>query len=718
VNQEHAPHAAYAPWVFPAACLAALAVLIGAYSNSFQNSFHFDDAHIIERNLYIRSLKNLPLFFRDANTFSSTPSNATYRPLVSATLALDYWLGGGLNVRQFHVSQLAMLIALGVMLFFLALWILDAAEQRWWNRYVALATAAFFTMHTTNTETMNIIHVRSELLSVMGVVGSFLVYLGAPRSRPWRLYLIPMIIGAFAKSPAVIFAPLLLVYVLLFEERLSAPDLFVSRAWPGHSDGARPLELPFTRPRRERPVVDAVVTCLPAFLVAGVVYLFVAGMDAPTVKQSYPGIGGFRWDYLQTQAFAWLHYGRLFVLPVGLSADTDWALIQTWYDTRVLAGVCFVAALLRIAWMSSKTPPLRPVAFGILWFCIALVPTSSIIPLTEPMNEHRPFFAFVGLSLATATGLAELARRTIDRWPRLRPAVGPAVWMCAVLVLGGHAVGAYERNKVFRTEETLWLDVTQKSPANGRGLMNYGLTQMALGRYETAKEFFDRAHLYAPDYWTLETNLGIVAERLGQSTVAEAHFKRALQLQPISNAQFFYGRWLLERGRTPEAIAHLQRAVAVSPADPAARHLLLDAYARTRRTAELKALIEDTLRVVPDDREVLRFLDDRGDVVLPQASTTPSVPAADSLLSTSLQRYQAGDFQGCIDAARQALALQPDSAAAYNNMAAAFASLRRWDDAIAAAHAALRLQPDFPLARNNLAWAERERQRAGPAAAR
>ena len=46
-----------------------------------------------------------------------------------------------------------------------------------------------------------------------------------------------------------------------------------------------------------------------------------------------------------------------------------------------------------------------------------------------------------------------------------------------------------------------------------------------------------------------------------------------------------------------------------------------------------------------------------------------------------------------------------DSAAAWNNIAAASASLHRYDEAIAAAQRAIALKPDFQLAKNNLAWA-------------
>lgn len=681
-------------WVFPGVSLLALAVLLGAYSNSFQNSFHFDDGHVVEDNLYIRSLGNVPLFFRDAATFSSLPANGAYRPLVTTSLALDYWLSGGLDVRQFHVSQLAMLVLLAGMVFLLFLRLLDMAEQHWWNRYVALVATALFAVHTTTTETMNLIHARSELLSVMGVVGSFLVYLYLPSSRRAHLYLLPMIAGALAKNQAVVFAPLFLVYVFVFEQHLSVADLFSPRSW--HS------------------VRAAIFKSLPAVTVAVAVLVWVESMNASAANYG----GGSRLHYLLTQSWVWLHYARLFILPVGLTADTDWTLITTWYDTRVIAGSIFVALLLRILWVSSKTRPLAPVAFGIAWFAIALLPASSVVPLAEVSNEHRVFFPYIGLSVAAVWGFALLVERWSIAKPRLRPVFTRAAAVLALIVVFGNAVGTYERNKAFRSEETLWRDVTEKSPANGRGLMNYGLTKMAQGKYQDAKRLYERAAVYNPNYASLEVNLGIVTGRLGQTAVAESHFMRALQLQSDDPAQSndpaprsFYARWLVEQGRSGEAIPHLQRAIALSPATLDARYQLMAAFAKAGQTTELKALAGQTLALAPTDPIARQYVDDRGEVILERTAPAAPETAAD-LLNNSLHRYQAGDFQGSIDAARKALALDPDLAEAHNNLAAAFASLRQWDEAIKAAREALRLKPDFPLARNNLAWAEAEKQKA------
>jgi tetratricopeptide (TPR) repeat protein len=114
------------------------------------------------------------------------------------------------------------------------------------------------------------------------------------------------------------------------------------------------------------------------------------------------------------------------------------------------------------------------------------------------------------------------------------------------------------------------------------------------------------------------------------------------------------------------------------------------------------------LALAPGDPIAGKYLNERGGPAAQPVAGPATVPIADALLNTSLDRYRAGDFTGSIEAARQALALKPDFAEAYNNIAAGFASLHQWDEAIVAAREALRLKPDFPLARNNLAWAEGE----------
>lgn len=666
--------------IYVALCAVALAVIAAAYSNTLDNQFHFDDTHVLENNLYVRSLSNLPRYFTDAQTFSALPANAAYRPLVTASLAVDYKMAGGLASRRvYHESMIVMMLVLAALLAAMYHHLLDQADPSPWNRWVALAAATLVAVHTTATETMNLMHARSELLSGIGVVGSFVLYLYAPRLRALYVYLVPMLVGALAKDPAVLFGALFVVYVFLYEGQYSVADLLSTRgwavAWPAIRKG------------------------IPALVLGGGAFVFIESMAAEAATYG----GGSRIAYLQTQAFAWAHYLRLFLLPIGLSADTDWTPIAEWYDTRVVSGAAIVGLLVWGVWVASRRRELRAVSFGLAWFILALLPASSIFPLAEVINEHRPFFAYMGLSLALVQGLA-VALRTHAFAASQRVAATVAATLVCVVV-GGNAVGTYERNRTWSTSESLWKDVAQKSPGNGRGLMNYGLTHMAAGRYAEAEALFLRAERLVPNYSSLQINLAITVDRLGRPADAEARFQRALSLAPNApGSHYFFARWLTERARPREAVPHLERTIQLSNGDVAARQLLMMTYANLSETQKLHALAADTLRLVPGDQAATRFL-----TWQPGTSTrdtaTPSM-TAEGLLNESLAMYQSGDFEGCIKKAQEAIALRPNFAQAYNNMAAAHASLKQWDAAIAAAKEALRIQPDFALAKNNLAWAE------------
>ena len=83
---------------------AVLAAVVLVYLGHFQNGFHFDDSHTVVRNPFIRNLHNIPKFFTDARTFSILPRNRSYRPIVSTSLAIDYWLGCELELFYFQLS--------------------------------------------------------------------------------------------------------------------------------------------------------------------------------------------------------------------------------------------------------------------------------------------------------------------------------------------------------------------------------------------------------------------------------------------------------------------------------------------------------------------------------------------------------------------------------------------------------------------------------------
>jgi tetratricopeptide (TPR) repeat protein len=620
------------------ACAAAVLLTVGAYANHFHNDFHFDDAHTVQNNVFVRSLRNVPLFFTNPATFSSLPANQSYRPLVTTTLALDYWLGGGLDPLAFHVTSFALFMLQCVLLLALYRRIMDRALPDQRNRWLALLAATCYAVHPANAETVNYIIARSEILSTLGVVMALLLFAAGGPARRYGLYLIPAVLGILGKEPAAMFAPLLFLYVALFERGLPLREMI--------------------RPRNLAAVLRVT---WPAFLVcAGTV---AAGMRLATTYS--PG-GTSRWQYLLTQPSVILHYVVSLFLPLQLSADTHWPLVVDPLDGRLLAGSAFVAAALALAWVTSRHRETRPIAFGVLWFFVALLPTSSIVPLAEPMNDHRMFFPFVGLVLAVVWAAGWAARR-------LPPRPQPLAAGLAAAVLVAMAYGTWQRNVVWRTEESLWLDATIKSPDNGRGLMNYGVIQMNKGNLQVAGDYFERALRFAPRYAYLQVNLGVLKAALGQPAEAERRFREAQQDDPNNPVSYtFFARWLKSVGRTEEARLFAERAVELSPAD-----------------ADARALVND-LTATP-----------------PASMPSPAVPdTPERWLTLSLAQYQARRFEDSIRASEQALQLRPAYAEAFNNICAAENALGNWASAADACERALEIAPGYTLARHNLELAK------------
>ncbi len=664
--------------------LATLLLVVSlVYANSFGNSFHFDDFHTVTDNPAIRSLGNLPRFFTDATSFSVLPANQTYRPVVSASLALDYALGHGYNPFWFHLSSFIWFLVLVALLFFWAedLYQKTAPSPR--NAWLALGLAAWFGLHPAMAETVNYVIQRGDLYCTLGCVAALVLYERFPQQRRWGWYLLPFAVAMLSKPSAVVFPLLLLLYVALFEHG---------------GEGSR------------RRWALGLRAALPALGLTAALLALEAAMTPKSYAPTILSVAAYR----LTQPFVWLRYAGALFLPLHLNVDTD---LQPFaLGAAAVAGLLFAGALLLAIALCLRHRRLYPIAYGLLWFVLTELPT-SLYALSEVENDHRMFFAFPGLMLAVVWALA-LAYRALmkglrERAPAWRRALPYAAGGLCGLALCGYAVGAHRRNAVWHDEASLWADDLAKSPHNGRGLMIYGLTRMNAGDLRGALALFDQALLYTPNYPTLEINLGVVnglLARVGHPAlagVAEQHFLRAVALAPADDLPHtFFGRWLLQQGRLPEAEAQLQTAVQLNGQRLLQRDLLLEAEAAQGQAAQAKLLAASTLRLAPGDAEARRVLDGAGSAGPGQAAAhTASV-----YVNLSLVLSQAGEYRRSIEAARRAVALDPQSAEGWNNIAAGNEALHRWDEAVAAAQKAIALRPDFQLARNNLAWSLAQQQ--------
>ena len=177
-------------------------------------------------------------------------------------------------------------------------------------------------------------------------------------------------------------------------------------------------------------------------------------------------------------------------------------------------------------------------------------------------------------------------------------------------------------------------------------------TLAAAGLVVTAVAFATNKPLLSSEVLraTTETNLGVALQTDNRLEEAEAHYRRAIAVDPgYGPAYVNLGIALIARG---------------------------DALVRMNREAEAIAVYREALQLNPNN-SVLRF-------------------ATGSLL------IKAERFEEAIDEFRAGLALAPESAEAHNNLGGALAATGRTAEAIAEFEQALKLNPGLVSARRNL----------------
>lgn len=180
----------------------------------------------------------------------------------------------------------------------------------------------------------------------------------------------------------------------------------------------------------------------------------------------------------------------------------------------------------------------------------------------------------------------------------------------AALVVLGALTAA--RNRVWRTEETLWADVVAGAPDSTRAQMNYGLALMEAGRLADAEPHLREAVRLGPTYPYAYLNLGQLRLAQGRKQEARALLDQAVALGPeLVYAQFYRGLAAEQLGELPDVRArYFARAAGLSPAHADAQYHLALALSAGGDGAGAERVARQAVRLRGsfDDRFLLAFL--------------------------------------------------------------------------------------------------------------
>jgi len=646
------------------------------YLNHFENGFYYDDIHTVNNNLNIRDLNNIPNFFVDGKTFSSLPLSQSYRPLVTTSLAVDYWIAGGLDVFYFHLSSFIWFIGFGILLFFFLKHIFKLYLPSQKSYYLASFATLFFMVHPVQAETVNYIIARSEIQSTFFVLLGFVMYQSSALSRKYYLYLLPAFLSILAKEPGIMFIPLLMCYVWLFEYKGSIIDVFKSKK------------------------IKQLITFLKRMSIPIIVCMGLLFFAKAMIPKGFEPNGASIFNYLITQLWVFCYYiGSLF-LPLGLNLETDLKVFNDIWNIKFFVGLIVNLVLITVTIITSKTKKYKPVSFGILWFYLSLLPTSSIIPLLDVKNDHRMFFPFVGLIIALVWPIF----LWLDTFKLNKKSRTVLTSFCLVL-LSAYAYGTIQRIKVWKSKETLWLDVVKKSPNNAKALVNCGMYEMDKGNFDKSEVYYKQAMEIAPKYTLLYVNYGRLKQLQNNTEQAERYLKKAIDLLPGYHAGwYFYGTFLMDQNRDSEAIVYLEKAISISEFIEG-KYKLLEGYKKIKDWYKLKNLANRILLSDSSDKLAKAYLDYVSiEISKIDLSESPNLenPSSKNLLDLSVQFYNNKEYDKSIFAAKKLIELDSNSYLGYNNICACQIQLKNYDQAKTNCEKALEFKPDFKIALNNL----------------
>jgi cytochrome c-type biogenesis protein CcmH/NrfG len=604
-------------WFAPVLLAGAIAA---AYANGLDVPFVFDDWHTIEQNPAIRTPGRMLAYFVDPDTTTVLRENKDLRPLLLVTMALNYQVSG-LHTWSYHVVNLVLHWLVALLVFRIVrdhLWL--GAEAT----FVALAAALVVAVHPLNTEPVNYVSARSALLTAAFYLAAFDA---ACRDRRW-LCLVLAACAMLTKSIAVSL-PLMVLVHRLFDRRAAPPE-------------------------QRRPLPWRLLGGLALVAAGGVLYRWwllppwvVASARQPDVT---PRI------YFQTQWSGLLYYLRLFVWPDALVIDRlDFPWVRSVREVRAWGSLLALAALGLLAWRLSRVR----LAFGFsaLWIVITLAPESSFFPLAEAVNEHRPYLAMLGLATFAALVLW-FAAVSVARRLAAPPGWVFAVGVTFVTTLLGAATHA--RTETWRDNLRLWVDATEKAPANPRAWLNAGHAALGAGDLAHARTWLLEAHRLSPCYAYVQLNLSALEAREGHDQESMHWADDAVLCNPgLALARAHRAATLERLGRIDDALAEYRETTRLDPAHAGAwlaQGRLLEAHGEWAAAAEAydRALAAD-----PTSTEAAM----RGGLA---------------------RQYYLADSATAVERFRAVLALDPHHYGAHYQIAVALLGAGRRDEAVAA----------------------------------
>ena len=511
------------------------------YGNSFFNDFAYDDHRFILEDVAIRDGSYIGSWFVQ-------DIQGLYRPLRQVLYVVSYSLFGE-NAFGYHLQSL--LLHMGNSLLVLGMgWLLMGSRK-------GLFAGLLFAVHPIHTGRVTNMTGGFDQLGILFLLGALYLYMlyskQGKKSFLWSSLLV-FVLGLLASEEAIVLFPLILLY-----------DYFIRK-----------------NVRRKE-----YVWYLGISLAYLVLRFFILQIGARAEGYS-PYIRFLAMD------LAFVKYLWLLFVPFPLTVQRSISLESLSLFSPLIFGALVLHVFL-LYWAIKSRHRFPTISYGILWFYVALLPMSQIVPIQTIMAERYLYVASAGFCFALVTGVFYLRKFVVDEGLRKKFASG-VLWTVIILF----SLLTIERNMDWRDDVTLWTDTISVSPRSTLAYHNLGFAYDRLGQYEEAVPYYQNAILIDSKNFRAYSNLGVAYIRLENYETALRALNQSIQLDPTyAKSHNFLSIAYQELGMPDEARDALLTAVTLDPLYYEAYNNLGILYARYGEVEGARKAFSKALEINP-----------------------------------------------------------------------------------------------------------------------
>ena len=442
---------------------------------SLQNGFtNWDDDLYVTKNQSIQgfSLNHLEKQFSSAIGY--------YQPVTMITYMIDFCVYG-LHPAGYHATNLLFHILNSLIVFALII-VLSK------NELVGFLTALFFAVHPLRVESVAWIAERKDVVSSFFFFSALWFYVNFWEKKQWRWYCGCLALFALSllSKPMAVTLPLILLLIDYQNGRKLNARAVVEK-WPFF--------------------VTAALFSLAAYITQSHYGALATQLNAPILQRvALPFFGIFFYLY---KSFIPLHLCVFY--PGNYGGFSAHPLVYPILATAVGAAAFFLGR------------KYNKVVFGLLFYCVTLLPVLQIVPIGGFIAAERyTYVPMIGIYYLIALGSEQLLRKMEQQHRALRSVV--IAGLCSIIFV--LAFLTFERCKVWKDSVSLWSDAISVHPSP-LAYNNLGLGLAMTGRTTEAIPEFRKALEMDPEDAGNHTNFADVLIKSGRVDEAIFHYRIA-----------------------------------------------------------------------------------------------------------------------------------------------------------------------------------------------